>query len=139
METVQQGFTLIELMIVIAIIGILSSIALPAYEDYIIRSQVASAISSMTPVKTVYEIARTTGETIGTAESPFPGLGEYCTGFTASLSSLSDEGFFSCTTGNGNPKYNGNTITMSRDTNGQWSCSTTGLDAKYVPKGCSAG
>lgn len=44
-KTVQQGFTLIELMIVVAIIGILAAVALPAYQDYTARSQVSEALS----------------------------------------------------------------------------------------------
>ena len=52
MKRIQQGFTLIELMIVVAIVGILAAIALPAYQDYVVRSKMSEAEAAIAACKT---------------------------------------------------------------------------------------
>jgi type IV pilus assembly protein PilA len=52
MKKAQQGFTLIELMIVVAIVGILAALALPAYQDYVVRSKVSEGLARLAEAKT---------------------------------------------------------------------------------------
>src|SRR3989304_2478264 len=69
MKKLQQGFTLIELMIVVAIIGILAAIAVPAYQDYTIRAKVSEAASMASAARTAIDVAYSEGFTL--AAMPF--------------------------------------------------------------------
>ncbi len=69
MKQVQAGFTLIELLIVTTIIGILSAIAVPAYQDYSIRARVSEAASLSGPAKTAIDMAYSEGYDLGSIPS----------------------------------------------------------------------
>ncbi|MCC7040239.1 MAG: pilin [Burkholderiales bacterium] len=70
MKRIQQGFTLIELMIVVAIVGILAAIALPAYQDYVVRSKMSEPVAAIAACKTsVSEYYSTKGTLPDTANA----------------------------------------------------------------------
>lgn len=145
-QQVQAGFTLIELMIVVAIIGILAAVALPAYQDYTARSQVSEAITLASGLKaTVSEIYATEGS-LADVDSDTKGLPE-ATDVTGNfVDSVSvDEGVITATMASAGvgASIQGKTLTLSPVTNGDqpivWNCkpgATDGLDLKYLPNEC---
>jgi len=134
MKNIQKGFTLIELMIVVAIIAILAAIALPAYQDYIARSQVTTGLADIRGGVTAFEEIVNRG-TPGTWTNVDIGLA----GTTARCAPIAvtdgEEGSIECTLV-GNPKVSGETVTLTRSSNGTWACSTSITETKYIPSGC---
>ena len=140
-KTMQKGFTLIELMIVVAIIGILAAIAIPAYQDYIARGEAGSGLASISPLKTAVEdgLARGTTDPLNNVVNLGTTPGANALGTIAStIVNSTGAGTLTFTFSASSPKTNGKVITLTRDSGtGTWSCGGGALDAKYKPKGCT--
>ncbi|GGK35619.1 pilin [Aliivibrio fischeri] len=127
----QKGFTLIELMIVVAIIGVLSAIAIPAYKDYVSKSQAASGLATLKSLVTPAElIIQDNGELSGAITTL--NISEDAN----KLGKLSISGATSIvfTFGADAGKLKTKTISMNRNASTGWSCSTTVTDGV---EGCS--
>ncbi|MCG2573861.1 pilin [Acinetobacter sp. ME22] len=144
----QKGFTLIELMIVVAIIGILAAIAIPAYQTYIAKSQVTRAIAELGALKTSYEDCLNNGQTASGACTTLgwsgsnilslnsPASATYSTAAATNTTVLSTTGTISGTfAGSASSTLASKTVTWSRTASGTWSCAST-ADAKYKPVSC---
>ncbi len=156
----QKGFTLIELMIVIAIIGILAAIAIPAYQNYIARSQVSRVMGEGSNVKSAIEDCINNGMldevthgeptmknscVTGATKSNMLGLGADSIttgdieGYPTVTITPSEDGVTATSVAkfgqNASGSIKGSTLTWARKTDGSWNCSTTVKD-KFKPAGC---
>ena len=156
-KSVQKGFTLIELMIVVAIIGILAAIAIPAYQDYLIRSQVSEGLTMAAAAKaSVSEFYANRGTWPTDNNAAGMGAANTIQGKYVSQIGISN-GAITVTYGNEANAANlsGKTVglTPGASTNGDviWKCAnaanpsgwatsataaTTNLEGKYLPSSC---
>jgi len=137
---VQAGFTLIELMIVVAIIGILAAIALPAYQDYIARSQVSEAFVLIDGQKTVVaEACNALGSCTASNPSSLAAAGKYSSLATATANGVMTATMYS--TSVTSTLVQGKTVIMTPTLASgagsiTWACSGTIAGTKYAPKSC---
>ena len=140
-KSMQKGFTLIELMIVVAIIAILAAIAIPQYQTYVAKSQVSRVMSETGAMRTAVETCLLDGvtaaadcEQIGTMDSNLLSADPTYT-FGTGTGDSTIEATFGANAANAIATE---TLTWTRDGDeGSWSCETS-VESKYAPSGCPA-
>ncbi|GHD54164.1 type IV pilus assembly protein PilA [Marinobacter persicus] len=157
----QKGFTLIELMIVVAIIGILAAVAIPQYQDYTARSQVTRVVGEVNALKTNIEDALQRGATIVDGYTDDIANNQIALAYDSTKSNLLDgtqgtngvtitdggtatptiEAFLG---GQASAAVSGAVVELSRDAQGRWTCivdpsgNSGGWKDSYAPAGCPA-
>jgi len=141
MKQLQKGFTLIELMIVVAIIGILAAVAIPAYQDYTAKAQASEAFVLLDGLKTPI-VDAIANDATGGCVIPTGAVttGKYlasitATGTGAPLTSCALLATYA--TSGVNTKINAKTVQLTYTTaTGAWTC-TSGLPSEIQPKSCT--
>jgi len=147
MKTLQKGFTLIELMIVVAIIGILAAVALPAYQDYMVRAKVSEAVLAASSGRTAVAETYSQKGTMALSQDSM-GVQTQVSRYVASVSytgTSATQGDIIVTLQSSTSLGLGNATGKTMILRGvgtaslgtvEWRCGKGDIDAKYLPSSC---
>ncbi|KZZ52965.1 hypothetical protein A3758_28305, partial [Oleiphilus sp. HI0118] len=129
-----------------AIIGILAAVAIPAYQDYVAKSQLSSALSELASLKITYEVAVNEGNapSLSSVDDGYIGMTS-TTSSNCNFSLLAANGGIACGLKRVGPALIGASLELRRGPDGVWSCSPVGIvtatgsaiPARFLPAGCS--
>lgn len=142
MTPLSRGFTLIELMVVVAILAVLAAIAIPQYQNYVVRAQLTRAVAELTNLRIHAEPCINDGWlTVGSGASQCD-IGAIRSNLMQAepTIALSGTARISATLGqSATPVLHGTQIALQRDDDGRWGCEiATPLRAALLPAGCRA-
>lgn len=145
MKEKQVGFSLIELMIVVAVLGVLAAFAVPVYQDYLIRTQVGRAVSELAVYRAPFESRLVDSETVTNNVLGYT-VSDITTGSSGvdiGVVNPDGSGHLEVTLGgNAYPVLSGLVVRYERSTNGDWQClinrsAVSGWKSSFAPASCT--